>query len=872
MKAKQDSSQPQHDALAGLGGACMMDDEGYAKTDLRNQGPEGGSASLAVSFLEKHVSEPAQAQPTLLGGIPAAPKEGSLGVPGMNNAISDQLTMSDDRPQTWHDSGLSHPAMVTEAHPVFKTSSKHLAGLASAVQGSEPSEGSINGQAWLLQSMPRSNAAVVSSSAANAISDAGLLGSKPLWQLSLSNDFDSLNATETSGVIKQDGMESLGDHLPPGSPLLVPDSPTQTPGPHREVQWAIPTQAIPNEAGRVEEDGLPGGLQDCPQIGRPQGVEAQLDRGEAGHAPESGEARPGNLHSLQDSRSQVQFHATGRMLNAGEHSRLGESIGSAMLEMGVPPHDHAETAWRIRPQGAVAGSGALQGELSVRTPQSSGLHCAGSLVMEEEWMEQQSAPSAVEPKGLPGQSDFLVEGDSILPKPLEPQESLPPVRAASPSAPSQDAAFTSAGDKQEIVAYHEGAQDMVSSSMAALETATVGFEQHGRQPCAAETPRPSIKRMDETGQRSEHDEDALVGARIRKDVEGISSDISQEAVEFGRVDSLYVQSQTRWHAELSVPSGPLLLARDEEDRIAQELAELEKVAEAAVLLRQKSLGLSSARTSRRSGDVFYDAELGVELDALVLHQKAMVEAGSAVSSRTGISQRSSLSHMPSYEPEPAARPFSPPPGAAAYVAPPQIDDDVGMAYEPPEYQGMLFYDGVDARGRPVVVVNADVALSVPSKRKAALEFILHRLEPIITQGPYVLVLVNTGHNKSGRMPSGWLFQAWRKLTRPFRKNVAYIVLVRPSKWLKTLLAMIRPFLSRKAHRKVLVAESLLLLPDLTQGEVNLHHLGPRFAVAASEYILGGLSSVPASHNLDNGPPTSLFSMPSVTPHIGNLQM
>lgn len=56
-----------------------------------------------------------------------------------------------------------------------------------------------------------------------------------------------------------------------------------------------------------------------------------------------------------------------------------------------------------------------------------------------------------------------------------------------------------------------------------------------------------------------------------------------------------------------------------------------------------------------------------------------------------------------------------------------------MAYEPPEYQGMLFYDGVDARGRPVVVVNADVALSVPSKRKAALEFILQRLEPIITQ-------------------------------------------------------------------------------------------------------------------------------------------
>jgi hypothetical protein len=51
---------------------------------------------------------------------------------------------------------------------------------------------------------------------------------------------------------------------------------------------------------------------------------------------------------------------------------------------------------------------------------------------------------------------------------------------------------------------------------------------------------------------------------------------------------------------------------------------LEKVAEAAVLLRQKSLGLSSARSSRLSGEVFYDTELGVELDALILHRKALV--------------------------------------------------------------------------------------------------------------------------------------------------------------------------------------------------------------------------------------------------------
>lgn len=44
--------------------------------------------------------------------------------------------------------------------------------------------------------------------------------------------------------------------------------------------------------------------------------------------------------------------------------------------------------------------------------------------------------------------------------------------------------------------------------------------------------------------------------------------------------------------------------------------------------------------------------------------RAQEEAGSLASSQTGISQRASMTSMPSYEPEIAARPFSPPPGAA----------------------------------------------------------------------------------------------------------------------------------------------------------------------------------------------------------------
>lgn len=124
------------------------------------------------------------------------------------------------------------------------------------------------------------------------------------------------------------------------------------------------------------------------------------------------------------------------------------------------------------------------------------------------------------------------------------------------------------------------------------------------------------------------------------------------------------------------------------------------------------------------------------------------------------------------------------------------------------------------------------------------------------QGDYVLVFTSRGH---ARLPSMWIMGAYRSLPRPFRKNVQHIVLVRPSgappaaacpavseaggcvlllgwrQWLaaldgqrrhylltshlptqapglplppapaaflRTVLAFMRPFVSKKAHRKI----------------------------------------------------------------------
>ena len=46
---------------------------------------------------------------------------------------------------------------------------------------------------------------------------------------------------------------------------------------------------------------------------------------------------------------------------------------------------------------------------------------------------------------------------------------------------------------------------------------------------------------------------------------------------------------------------------------------------------------------------------------------------------------------------------------------------------------MLFYDGIDSMGRPVVVVDISALHTESATRRQAMQYMLHRLEPIITQ-------------------------------------------------------------------------------------------------------------------------------------------
>ncbi len=70
------------------------------------------------------------------------------------------------------------------------------------------------------------------------------------------------------------------------------------------------------------------------------------------------------------------------------------------------------------------------------------------------------------------------------------------------------------------------------------------------------------------------------------------------------------------------------------------------------------------------------------------------------------------------------------------------------------------------------------------------------------QGPYVLVFLNSGSSMRNKISPGWLAACYRQMSYPFRKNVKFVILVRPSAALRFMLAIMRPLVSPKAFVKV----------------------------------------------------------------------
>ncbi|GLI58676.1 hypothetical protein VaNZ11_000419 [Volvox africanus] len=197
---------------------------------------------------------------------------------------------------------------------------------------------------------------------------------------------------------------------------------------------------------------------------------------------------------------------------------------------------------------------------------------------------------------------------------------------------------------------------------------------------------------------------------------------------------------------------------------------------------------------------------------------------------------------PPFNGETMAPPFG---GQVGVLRPPLASGAAGprpphVAWFPPPkpspYPGLLYTEGRDTLGRPVVVLNTAM-LPAKSKKNDVLQYLLQELQPVV-KGDYVIVVLSLAMGvKASSVSSTWALGAYSSLAKPYRKNVKHIVLVQPSAWARALLTLAQPFVSKKAAHKVKKVDNLVQISDATGGEVKLESLGGRF-IREIQYGLG----------------------------------
>lgn len=157
------------------------------------------------------------------------------------------------------------------------------------------------------------------------------------------------------------------------------------------------------------------------------------------------------------------------------------------------------------------------------------------------------------------------------------------------------------------------------------------------------------------------------------------------------------------------------------------------------------------------------------------------------------------------------------------------------------FEGLVYCETVDSLGRPIVVVNTS-AIPKKSLRNQAFEYISKSLEGIISKGPYILIFAAINSEKLAKVPAAWIISAYRKLTRPFKKNVEYLILVRPNRVLRGILKLLSFVVKKKARNKVKQIPQLPSLGLVTNGEVQVQHLSPQILSLFESEVDGDESS------------------------------
>lgn len=86
-------------------------------------------------------------------------------------------------------------------------------------------------------------------------------------------------------------------------------------------------------------------------------------------------------------------------------------------------------------------------------------------------------------------------------------------------------------------------------------------------------------------------------------------------------------------------------------------------------------------------------------------------------------------------------------------------------------------------------------------------YVISTLDQLVTED-YVLVYLQGGTSKDCVPGFSWLKRCYKMIDRKLRKNLKFLYLVHPTFWLKTLVCMIKPFVSSKFSNKIHFVNSL----------------------------------------------------------------
>ncbi|MEE6511568.1 hypothetical protein FKM82_018192 [Ascaphus truei] len=93
------------------------------------------------------------------------------------------------------------------------------------------------------------------------------------------------------------------------------------------------------------------------------------------------------------------------------------------------------------------------------------------------------------------------------------------------------------------------------------------------------------------------------------------------------------------------------------------------------------------------------------------------------------------------------------------------------------------------------------------------KYVIGTLEMLVAEN-YMIVYLN-GATTRRKMPSlGWLRKCYQQIDRRLRKNLKSLIIVHPSWFIRTLLAVTRPFISSKFSQKIRYVFSLVELAEL----------------------------------------------------------